>query len=74
MHSAMNCPDCSALLIKRDPRGDADRYQCPKHGVFRVTHNSERLGFWRAPIAEQLQALKYGRANVAKGGEPIVVF
>jgi len=39
-----------------------------------VTHKSERLGFWRAPIAEQLQALKYGRANVAKGGEPIVVF
>lgn len=74
MLSAMNCPDCSALLIKRDPRGDADRYQCPKHGVFRVTRTSEKLGFWRAPVAEQLQALKYGRANVAKGGEPIVVF
>ena len=74
MHSTMICPDCSALLVKRDPRGDAARYQCPKHGVFRVTHNSEKLGFWRAPIAEQLQALNYGRANVAKGGEPIVVF
>jgi hypothetical protein len=39
-----------------------------------VTHNSEKLGFWRASIAEQRQALKYGRANVAKGGEPIAVF
>jgi hypothetical protein len=74
MLGAMNCPNCNTHLIDREPRGHAARYQCPKHGVFRVSHSSEELGFWRAPLAEQVLALKNGRANVAKGGEPMAVY
>lgn len=74
MLRTMNCPDCNARLVEREPRGDAGRYQCPKHGVFRVSRTSEALGFWKAPLAEQVQALKNGRCNVAKGAEPMVVY
>lgn len=70
----MKCPNCNAQLIDREPRGGAARYQCPKHGVFRVSAASEERGFWSAPLAEQVLALKNGRANVAKGAEPTVVY
>jgi len=70
----MNCPICTARLTDREPRGDAARYQCPKHGVFRVSSKSQTLGFWKAPQSEQIDAFNKGRANVAKGGEPLVVF
>jgi hypothetical protein len=70
----MNCPDCNAHLVEREPRGDAARYQCPKHGIFRVSRTSEKLGFWSATQAEKALALKNGRANVAKGMEPMVVY
>ncbi len=70
----MNCPDCNARLTDRESRGDAARYQCPKHGIFRVSNKSQALGFWKAPQSEQVNALKKGRANVSKGGEPIAVY
>jgi hypothetical protein len=74
MLSAMICPDCSAHLTEREPRGDAGRYQCAKHGVFRVSRTSEALGFWKATQTEQKLALKKGRCNVAKGAEPMAVY
>lgn len=74
MLGSMKCPNCQKPLIDREPRGGAARYQCPKHGVFRVSSASEERGFWRAPLAEQVLALKKGRANVAKSAEPTVVY
>lgn len=73
MHRAMNCPDCNAELIEREARGDTVRYECPKHGIFRVTRTSETIGFWNAPQNEKMRALKNARAK-AKGNEPIVVY
>ena len=74
MENIMDCPDCNARLSEREPRGDAVRYECPKHGIFRVTRTSETVGFWTAPQNEKVRALKIARAKAPKGNEPIVVY
>lgn len=69
-----SCPDCDAELTELPPLGDARRYECRQHGIFRVSDTSVVVGFWNAPLDEQRRALKNARATTGSGQEPLVIY
>ena len=38
-----NCPLCGAEAQKADPTGDADRYDCPECGEYKITGSEEAV-------------------------------
>jgi hypothetical protein len=68
------CPICGREAIQIPPVGDADVFECPSHGVFKVAGTLAALPkFKEASIPDWERALSAARARTVPGDWPLIL-